>query len=226
MLPFPVIINNRNRLTSTKNMVEHLLRLNSNQEIIILDNESAYQPLIDWYKTIDQKVDIRYLQNEGHLALWSTGIYKEIGDYFIYTDSDIEPNPNLPDDYQLVMYNLMQKYEINKIAFAIAVNDLPNHYKYKNQVIRNESRWWQEQVEPNIYKADTDTTFALMRNIHDNTYTSLRVARPDFICKHVPFYLDLENLDQEEAFYIQNCGERVTTQYTKQHKHKNEYNDV
>jgi glycosyltransferase involved in cell wall biosynthesis len=62
MLPFAVIINNRNRLTTTKNMVEHLLRLNPNQEIIILDNESTYQPLIDWYKTIDKKVDIRALK--------------------------------------------------------------------------------------------------------------------------------------------------------------------
>ena len=226
MLPFPVIINNRNRLTTTKNMVEHLLRINPNQEIIILDNESTYQPLIVWYKTIDKKVDIRALKNEGHLALWSTGIYKEIGQYFIYTDSDIELNPNLPDDYQLVMYNLMQKYEMNKVAFAIAINDIPDHYKYKNQVKRNEGRWWLEQVEPMVYKADTDTTFALMRNINDNTYTSLRIARPDFICKHVPFYLDLENLDVEEQYYIENCGERVTTQYTKQHKHKNEYNDV
>lgn len=226
MLPFPVIINNRNRLTTTKNMVEHLLRLNPTQEIIILDNESTYQPLIDWYKTIDKKVDIRALKNEGHLALWSTGIYKEIGQYFIYTDSDIELNPNLPDDYQLVMYNLMQKYEMNKVAFAIAINDIPDHYKYKNQVKRNEGRWWLEEVEPMVYKADTDTTFALMRNINDNTYTSLRVARPDFICKHVPFYIDLENLDEEEQYYIDNCGERVTTQYTKQHKHKNDYNDV
>lgn len=207
-------------------MVEHLLRLNVNQEIIILDNESTYQPLIDWYKTIDKKVDIRALKNEGHLALWSTGIYKEIGQYFIYTDSDIELNTNLPDDYQLVMYNLMQKYEMNKVAFAIAINDIPDHYKYKNQVKRNEGRWWLEQVEPMVYKADTDTTFALMRNINDNTYTSLRIARPDFICKHVPFYIDLENLDLEEQYYIENCGERVTTQYTKQHKHKNEYNDV
>jgi len=207
-------------------MVEHLLRLNPNQEIIILDNESTYQPLIDWYKTIDKKVDIRALKNEGHLALWSTGIYKEIGQYFIYTDSDIELNPNLPDDYQLVMYNLMQKYEMNKVAFAIAINDIPDHYKYKNQVKRNEGRWWLEQVEPMVYKADTDTTFALMRNINDNTYTSLRIARPDFICKHVPFYIDLENLDLEEQYYIENCGERVITQYTKQHKHKNEYNDV
>jgi hypothetical protein len=223
---FPVVINNRNRLTTTKNMVEHLLRLNKNQEIIILDNDSSYDPLIKWYKEIEDRIDVRYLNNEGHLAIWSTGIYKELGDYFIYTDSDIELNSNMPYSYQIFMYNLLQKYEMNKIAFAIKIDDLPDHYRYKNQVIRNESKWWLEQIEQDIYKADTDTTFALMRNIGDNTYKSLRIAKPDFICRHIPFYIDLENLDQEEQYYIDNIGERVTTQYTKQHKDPKNYNDV
>jgi hypothetical protein len=223
---FPIIINNRNRLTTTKNMVEHLLDLNKNQEIIILDNDSKYDPLIKWYKEVEDKIDIRYLKNEGHLAVWSTGIYKELGDYFIYTDSDLELNPNMPDSYQIFMYNLMQKYEINKIALGIKINDLPDHYRYKNQVIRNEGRWWLEEVEPDIYKADTDTTFSLMRNIGDNIYKSLRIAKNDFICKHIPFYIDLENLDEEEKYYIENIGERVTTQYTKQHKEPKKYTDV
>jgi len=222
---FPVVINNRNRLTTTKNMVEHLLRLNKNQEIIILDNDSSYDPLIKWYKEIEDRIDVRYLNNEGHLAIWSTGIYKELGDYFIYTDSDIELNSNMPYSYQIFMYNLLQKYEMNKIAFAIKIDDLPDHYRYKNQVIRNESKWWLEQIEQDIYKADTDTTFAFMRNIGDNTYKSLRIARNDFICRHIPFYIDLENLDQEEQYYIDNIGERVTTQYTKQHKDPKNYND-
>ena len=206
-------------------MVEHLLRLNKNQEIIILDNDSSYDPLIKWYKEIEDRIDVRYLNNEGHLAIWSTGIYKELGDYFIYTDSDIELNSNMPYSYQIFMYNLLQKYEMNKIAFAIKIDDLPDHYRYKNQVIRNESKWWLEQIEQDIYKADTDTTFAFMRNIGDNTYKSLRIARNDFICRHIPFYIDLENLDQEEQYYIDNIGERVTTQYTKQHKDPKNYND-
>jgi hypothetical protein len=223
---FPVVINNRNRLTTTKNMVEHLLNLNKNQEIIILDNDSTYDPLIKWYKEIEDKIDIRYLKNEGHLAIWSTGIYKELGDYFIYTDSDLELNPNMPDNYQIFMYNLLKKYEINKVALSIKINDLPDHYRYKHQVIRNEGRWWLEEVEQDIYKADTDTTFSLMKNIGDNMYKSLRIAKSDFICKHIPFYIDLENLDEEEKYYIENIGERVTTQYTKQHKDPKNYTDV
>ena len=56
-----IVINNRNRLTSTKNMLEHLLRLNPNEQIIILDNGSTYPPLLEWYKTI--KSQINYIEN-------------------------------------------------------------------------------------------------------------------------------------------------------------------
>jgi glycosyltransferase involved in cell wall biosynthesis len=82
-----VVINNRNRLTTTKNMVEKLLVLNPLLDIIILDNGSTYPPLLEWYKTIHcQKY---FLENQGHLALWSIGLDKKLGDYFVYTDSDI-----------------------------------------------------------------------------------------------------------------------------------------
>jgi hypothetical protein len=115
---------------------------------------------------------------------------------------------------------------MNKVALGIKIDDLPNHYRYKNQVIRNESVWWKESVEQDVYLADTDTTFSLLRNIGDNPFRSLRIARKDFICRHIPFYIDLDNLDEEEKYYIDNIGQKVTTQYTKQHKDPKNYTDV
>ena len=55
-----------------------------------------------------------------------------------------------------------------------------------------------------------------MRNIGDNMYKSLRIAKNDFICKHVPFYIDLDNLDEEEKYYIENNG-LVLSIITNQH---------
>ena len=48
-----VVINNRNRLTTTRNMVEKLLSLNPDEHIIIIDNESTYPPLLEWYEYIN-----------------------------------------------------------------------------------------------------------------------------------------------------------------------------
>lgn len=227
-----VVINNRNRFTTTKNMVEKLLSLNPDEQIVIIDNGSTYPPLLEWYEYMMNsprfwgKVEIIFKNNEGHLALWATGLYKELGDYFVYTDSDIILPDDFPMDWKEIMLNTMFKYpEYKKIALAIHTDDLPDHYLFKNQVIRNEGRWWLEQVEQDLYKADTDTTFALMKNFGDNCYQSLRIARKDMTCRHHGWYLNLDVLDEEEKYYLENLGERVTTQYSKQHKEPEKYND-
>jgi len=221
-----IVINNRNRLTTTKKMVEKLLSINPNEQIIIIDNGSTYPPLLEWYNKIIDTVNIRFHKNEGHLALWATGLYKELGEYFIYTDADIILPDNLPLDWKQIMFNIMMKYpEYKKIALGLRIDDLPENYLFKNQVKRNEGRWWLEEVESNLYKADTDTTFALMKNFGDNCYPSLRICREDLICRHHGWYLCLDNLDDEEKYYLDHL-EDTMTQYSKQHKNPENYTDI
>ena len=218
-----VVINNRNRLTTTKNMVEHLLRLNPNEEIIILDNDSTYAPLLEWYETIKDKVQVRKDVNHGHTAFWTIELDKTIGEYFVYTDSDIELNPNFPTNWKERMYQILDKYKVDKVALALRIDDLPEKYVLANQVKGNEHRWWREEVEKNVFKADTDTTFALYRNIFDNCFPSLRMAHEDMICRHIPWYHDIKNLDEEEKYYLEHLGARQLTQYSKQHKNPELY---
>jgi len=220
-----VVINNRNRLGTTKAMVEKLLSLNSDERILIIDNDSTYEPLLEWYETIESKVDIRYCPNEGHLALWSTGIYKELGRFFVYTDSDLVLNENFPKDWKTRMFEAVLKYE-KKVGLALCIDDLPDHYRYKNQVIRNEARWWYNEIDDDVFEADTDTTFFMMENIGQNKYESVRMAHEDMVCRHAPWYIDLDNLDEEEVYYLENLGPRVTTQYSKQHLEPEKYDDV
>jgi glycosyltransferase involved in cell wall biosynthesis len=132
-----IVINNRNRLTTTKNMVEKLLSINPDEEIIIIDNASTYPQLLEWYKQIMDKVMITFRNNEGHLALWSTGLYKELGEYFIYTDADIILPQNLPLDWKEIMFNTMMKYpEFKKIALGLRIDDLPENYLFKLSVMK------------------------------------------------------------------------------------------
>lgn len=226
-----VVINNRNRLSTTKKMVETLLSLNADEHIIIIDNESTYPPLLEWYEQVMNnpkywgKVEVMFCKNEGHLALWGTGLYKELGEYFVYTDSDIELNEDFPMDWKEIMLNLHLQYD-KKVALALKIDDIPEHYRYRNQVTRNEGRWWLVEVQEDLYLADTDTTFFLMKNFGDNQYQSVRIARHDMIARHAPWYHDLDNLDDEEKYYLANLGERVTTQYSKQHLEPLKYTDI
>ena len=207
-------------------MVDKLLLLNPDEQIIILDNASTYPPLLDWYDGLEGIVEVRMLKNEGHLAFWGTKMDKEVGDYFVYTDSDLELDPDFPKDWKEQLFELLQKYQMNKVALAIRLDDIPDHYRYKNQVLRNEERWWMEQVEEGVFRAHTDTTFAMMRNINDNCFESLRVAKNGFSCRHIPFYIDLDNLVPEEKYYLDNHDPHKVTQYTKQHKNPEIFTDV
>jgi glycosyltransferase involved in cell wall biosynthesis len=226
-----VVINNRNRLTTTKNMVDKLLELNTDEEIIIIDNGSTYPPLLEWYNNINNpNVAVHFEKNEGHLALWATQLDKQLGEYFVYTDSDIILPDEFPKGWKLIMYHLIKWYSsYDKIALALHIDDLPDHYRYKNQVKRNEARWWIEKYDSEmfdyLYKADTDTTFAMMRNFGDNCYKSLRISKPNMMARHHGWYLDLDNLDEEEKYYL-NHLENTTTQYSKQHKNPELYNDI
>lgn len=212
---FTVVINNRDRLSTTKKLVEDLLERNT-KSIWIIDNDSGYPPLLDWYNLISNEVRIIRQHNAGHSALFSTGIIKEIKeDWCFYTDSDIELNPKMPHDYQEQMLNLALKYNIEKIGLAININDIPDHYKFKRQVVVNEKRWWENKVEDDVYAADTDTTFCLTKKA--DQFKSLRIAG-DFTCRHIPWYVDLKNLTEEEEYYITHTDLSRVTQYTKQHK--------
>jgi glycosyltransferase involved in cell wall biosynthesis len=221
-----VVINNRNRLTTTKELVENLLRLNPDEKIIIIDNGSKYPPLLDWYNNIRSYVDVRMNKNDGHLAVWATRLWEELGEYFVYTDSDIQVNPEFPVDWKEIMLDYGKKYDVIKVALALRLDDIPNHYRYKNQVLRNEARWWLNQLEPDVYTADTDTTFSLIKNNGDNCYNSVRLAHKNLIARHVPWYYNLDTLNEEERYYLENHEARFHTQYTIQHVHPNKFLDI
>jgi glycosyltransferase involved in cell wall biosynthesis len=214
-----VVINNRNRLSTTKKLVEDLLERGT-ESIIIIDNDSTYPPLLEWYKTLPAEVKVHWGHNYGHHAIFMSGILNEIeGDWCFYTDSDIQLNPKMPQNYQEIMYDWAIKLNCNKIALALDVSDIPDWYWFREQVVRNESRWWGEEVEPDVYKADTDTTFCLIKKC--DQFESYRLAG-NFTSKHIPWYIDLDNLDAEEAYFIEHLGDRALTQYSKQHKLRKE----
>jgi len=216
---FKVVINNRDRLSTTKKLVHDLLDRNTD-EIWIIDNASTYPTLLEWYESVPKEVTIMRYHNGGHLALWSLGVInKVVEDWVFYTDSDIELNPKMPKDYQRIMLEAAQTYGHKKVGCAIAIDDIPDHYWLKNQVLRNEHRWWQNAVGPDTYLADTDTTFNLNQKV--DQFQSIRLAG-DFTCKHVPWYIDINNLDPEEQYYYDHYDGWSHTQYTKQHKERRE----
>lgn len=202
----PIIINNFNRLTTLKKLI-HSLEIRGYYNIKIIDNNSTYPPLIEYYKTVDYKV-YRLNKNIGFKALWKTRVfYLHMFDYFCYTDSDLEIIEECPDDFMKVLYKYL-KYnpDVHKIGFSLKIEDLPNHYNKKDEVIEWESKFKKNRVDGNFYIAPIDTTFALYRPFsrrgkRDGSMKMIRTGFP-YEMRHLPWYVNSNDLSQEEIYYL------------------------
>jgi hypothetical protein len=200
----PIIINNRNRLEYLLQLLKFLEESNC-LNIIILDNDSTYEPLMSYYKTCPYRV-VRLNKNMGYMALQNCELWPEIRkDYFVYTDPDVVPSNDCPNDFMQVFFDaLISNRLCMKVGFSLKIDDLPDYYKQKNQVIEWESQFYESKLNSAFYNAKIDTTFALHRpwsNIgHKGLYKHLRSAYP-YEAKHLPWYEDSLNPTIENSFY-------------------------
>lgn len=201
----PIVINNRNRLTPIRNMIDHLNRLGY-RKIFILDNDSTYPPLLEWYKTC--KAQVEYLgKNIGHQALWKCGILNMFKKYpyIVYTDSDIELNEHTPEGFIEILIMLAKDFRAEKAGLAIHYDDIPQSLA-NDRTRQIEERYWQKRLpytNYEVYDAYIDTTFGVVKtaSTYSWAHKAIRVAG-DFTCRHTPWYLDYNNLNEEEQYYL------------------------
>lgn len=214
----PIIINNRNRLTYLKKLVNSLEKRGYNN-IYILDNDSNFPPLIEYYNTECSHKVIKLNQNVGHLALWKSNFFNEIkSNFYVYTDSDLEIVDSCPENFLEEMRSvLLSSPKVQKVGLSLKIDDLPDSYQLKNNVIEWESRFYDDVLTSGYYVAHVDTTFAIYRpyacgGSHD--YKMALRTPFKFMAHHLPWYVDSENLTAEELYYIEHASK--STFWTKQ----------
>lgn len=202
----PVIINNFNRLTTLRMLIERLEKAGC-RNIHIIDNASTYPPLLEYYETMPYTVH-RLGVNLGFKALWKSKLNKELcRDYFVYTDSDVVPLAECPDDFMAVFLDVLKTHRLaRKVGFSLRIDNLPDHYAHKEKVIAHESRFFERPTaDGRMYRAPIDTTFAMYRPriglSRSFSAEAYRMAYP-YQAEHMPWYNDLSNLSEEEQYYI------------------------
>jgi len=208
---YPVIITVRDRLSCLEQLLSWLEGMGQN-EIWLCDNASTFPPLVKFLETTKHNVVYNNF-NLGHRAPWLSGLVPKLGNekYFIISDPDIVPDTNTPSDVlKLFEYMLQSNPKIDKVGFSLQIDDLPNHFIHKSDVITWETQFWQNIYCPGYYKAPIDTTFAMYRpgSGHQNG-NSLRSA-PPFTARHLPWYQDFANLSEEDAYYIEHSDHLIT----------------
>ena len=208
---YPIVITVRDRLTCLKQLLSWLENVGQN-EIWLCDNASTYPPLVEFLNATKHKVVYNKF-NLGHRAPWLSGLVPELGSnrYFIISDPDVVPDERTPHDVlEFFHTTLHSQPTIDKVGFSLRIDDLPDHYLHKADVITWESQFWRDQLIPGFYSAPIDTTFAMHRpgGGHQNA-KSLRSA-PPYTARHIPWYQDLANQTDEDKYYIKHSDHLIT----------------
>ena len=214
-----IFICSYNRLDPLQKLVNALTSRGYNN-IVILDNRSTYQPLLDWYKTLTESITVyTCAQNYGPEALDCVRNYEPefqdkfnhivLNEFHVYTDSDVVPIEDVPETFIDDMVELCIKYNIPKMGLSLKIDDLPDHFQLKDKVINHEKSFFEREYidddKCRLYKAPVDTTFAVNApgipcGYNDFAYR----AAGDYFARHMPWYYDTFNLSEEETYYLAN----------------------
>lgn len=202
----PVFLIAYNRLEALQKLVGWLEGAGYSN-IHIIDNASTYPPLLAWLEASPHHVH-RMDKNYGHLVLWDSGKFKDIIDKqnFVLSDCDILPDEQCPHDVVERLASVLERYpNFTKVGLSLRIDDLPEHYSLKAQVLEWEAPFWEHVLEDGaLYEAAVDTTFAYYRPgiapKDPRWWRSLRTAAP-MTARHLPWYSDTARPTEEDIYY-------------------------
>lgn len=205
MKNIPIFINNKENLTDTKGLVEDLLQ-RGYTNIQIMDNDSDYPPLLEWYA--DCPVKVHKFPNYGDKCFWNSGLVNDYykNPYLVHSTSDIRLNPKTPDNFIEIMIEKLEKYpSFPKIGLALAL-DFPEESEYQIWSKDWEQQFWVKKIEEDLYDAHVDTTFNVFRP-GPHTYQAMRIAG-DFTARHMTWYINFNKpLPDQEQYYLNKAND-------------------
>lgn len=203
---FPIYIISYNRLSYVRQTIEWLEKYGYNN-ITIIDNNSDYEPLLHYLSNCKHKV-IRLKKNYGFTVFYKCPrfFFKSRFSYYALTDPDLAPIDDCPGDFVKLFLEIMSKENIiTKVGFSLKIDDIPDDYYLKDEVVKWESNFYDNKEYFNgvlCYRAPLDTTFSVnapfcMVPRLSNEKRAIRTGAP-YQLRHLPWYItkrdnELEN---------------------------------
>jgi hypothetical protein len=200
-----IVVLNFNRLDPFRKLLDWLHKADGVGQITVIDNASTYPPLLDFYQTQRSFNLIRQSTNgDHHTPLDYLKSHYTDRDRFIVTDPDLVPYEDCPLDLIPKMRRLLDKHQVQKVGVGLEVDDLPDHYPFKDGVYQHEKQLLGKWFEDGSRLSVVDTTFALYRSytaFSDWRLPAIRTGIP-YMFQHVDWYLDPDNLSEEYIYYL------------------------
>jgi len=205
-MEIPVIINNRNFLTWPKAMVERIKEYDGVGEIIIVDNDSTYPPLLEWYATNPCRIE-RLNDNLGMGAPWASEIVKQLnGVPYVLTDPDMGLE-DTPDDTLLYLFDKLSSLQLDKVGLGLDWQIVEKKSPYYERLnVYEKNRWSNSPVKDGVHtEVQIDTTFALY-NV-DHYFIGGGSTTFPYVARHYPWEFSIEEARNNEEFmyYMDNA---------------------
>ena len=189
-------------------------------KIIFHDVKTTYEPTLNYLDDMKSKgYDVfRSEINNHHTVKTTISTYLDNHPeckYYILTDPDIELD-NINGDIIEFYIHCLNMLKCNSVGPMLRIDDLPDYYPKKQLAIkRHKEQFWNKprlniKYGSNTYqyiKCGTDTTFQFCRSsFRPSEYPYGNVIRTlaPYSCRHLDWYIDVNNLTDCQRFYINN----------------------
>jgi hypothetical protein len=211
-----IVINSRDRLTPLAALITWL-RNAKYTNLVILDNQSTYPPLLEYYEKLGKSVNVIKLgKNLLSKALWCWASARHvIQTPFVYTDPDVVPTEDCPHDIIEFLLKVSDALgEPYKVGLSLKIDDIPDCYSQAERVRKWEAQMWKTVIgtvdSVPIYQAGVDTTFALYPAFRPFQISGVRVGAP-YLARHLPWYVDSSKPTEEDTYYKQHVARGTHT---------------
>ena len=185
-------------MTWPKAMVEKIRTYDNAGDIIIVDNGSTFEPLLDWYRS--GPCEVVFCKNLGHKGPWLSGVVKKLNsEFYVVSDPDLGLE-DTPADTLVFLAEKMKRLKLTKIGLGLDWKLTDINSPFYNHLINYEGkRWGNSRIQDDIYlDIPIDTTFALYND--KKHFIGGASSGFPYIAKHYPWYFTNEERKNNVEF--------------------------
>jgi hypothetical protein len=175
-------------------------------EPVVVDMGSSWPPAVAWLDHLDKSGVMVLRKGGGHprgLWDWQPFTAAHAGDRYVVSDPDTVPSEMCPHNWVKHLGRMLDAHPVAvKAGLGLRIDNLPDHYARKRQVIEWETRWWEYPLGDGSYRAGVDTTMALYpEEASEFRLDGALRTGPPYTADHLAWHENFSRLPAEIRYY-------------------------